>query len=110
MRAIGAPTSCRNFQASPDFQLRWVCDQSIERAERVVGSQSAVRTTANLQEILDDDSVTAVAVATPAHTHRAIAGAALEAGKHVLVEKPLAASVDEADELVQLAAASSSAC
>jgi predicted dehydrogenase len=58
---------------------------------------------ADVQEVLGDDSVDAVAIATPVATHYELVKAALRAGKHVLVEKPLAASASEAAEIVALA-------
>lgn len=97
------PNLIRNLQQSSRFDLRWVCDASSGRAERVVGRYSTVQTTKDMAEVLADDEVQAVAVATPARTHREIAGAALEAGKHVMVEKPLAMTYREGEELVELA-------
>ena len=60
------------------------------RARRVLGGYSTVRTDDSLTDVLADAAVDAVAIATPAGTHHDIALAALRAGKHVLVEKPLA--------------------
>jgi predicted dehydrogenase len=97
------PNLVRNLQVSPHFDLKWVCDLDEERARRTVGRHDVVRTTSDLADVLDDDDVAAVAIATPARTHRDIAGAALEAGKHVLVEKPLALSYRDGRELVDLA-------
>jgi predicted dehydrogenase len=98
------PNLVRNLQASASFRLRALCDLDVDRARRVLGGYSTVMATADYAQILADDSVDAVAIATPAATHLDLALAALEAGKHVLVEKPLAASyaegrvlVDEAD-------------
>jgi predicted dehydrogenase len=62
-----------------------------------------VGVTDQLQDILDDPSVEAVAIATPVHTHLPIAIAAIEAGRHVMVEKPLAASVAEGEKIVEVA-------
>jgi predicted dehydrogenase len=97
------PNLLRNFQASPDFRLHWLCDLDEERARRVLGSYSTVRTTPRLAEVLEDPEVDCVAVATPAGTHHDVAMAALEAGKHVLVEKPLAATFAEGQALVETA-------
>ena len=69
----------------------------------MLGPYSTVQRTASLDEVLDDPEVQAVAIATPAATHLAVALAALEAGKHVLVEKPLAATYEEGLELVEAA-------
>jgi predicted dehydrogenase len=94
------PNLVRNFQSSPDFRLRWLCDLDEERARRVLGGYSTVQTTADLATVLADDDVEAVAIATPAGTHLTVAMAALQAGKHVLVEKPLAAGQADGRRLV----------
>lgn len=94
------PNLVRNFQASDQFRLRWLCDLDIDRARRVLGGYSTVQVTGSLDEVLGDPRVRAVAVATPAGTHHGVAMAALRAGKHVLVEKPLAATHADARELV----------
>ncbi len=98
------PNLVRNFQACPTTDLLWVCDLDKRRAQRAVGPRSTVRVTDVLDDVLSDPQVEAVAVATPAGTHGAVALACMEAGKHVLVEKPLAASVAEGELLVATAA------
>ncbi|MEN3307389.1 MAG: hypothetical protein V7603_3591 [Micromonosporaceae bacterium] len=95
------PNLVRNFQASPAFHLRYLCDLDRARAVRVLGRYSTVRPTDRLADVLEDPGVGAVAIATPAGTHLEVALAALRAGKHVLVEKPLAATVDEGRQLVE---------
>ncbi|MEO6702923.1 MAG: Gfo/Idh/MocA family oxidoreductase [Jatrophihabitantaceae bacterium] len=97
------PNLVRNFMKSDDWQLRAVCDANVARAEAVIGRYSTVKAVGSFDEVLADDSVDAVAIATPAGTHFDLACAALEAGKHVLIEKPIAASVSEAEKLVDLA-------
>ncbi len=97
------PNLIRNFGASDQFDLRWVCDLDLERAARVLGRTSTVRTTTSIDEVLDDPAVQAVAIATPAGTHGVIGVACLEADRHVLIEKPLAASVVEGEKLVDVA-------
>ena len=97
------PNLVRNAQASSDMLLHWVCDLDEERARRVVGPYSTVGVTSQLDDVLRDPRVDAVAIATPAETHVAVATAAIEAGKHILVEKPIAPSYLEAQELVRLA-------
>jgi predicted dehydrogenase len=94
------PNLVRNFQSSPRFRLRWLCDLDVARAQRVLGGYSTVRATSDYAAVLADPSVDAVAVATPAGTHLDIALAALRAGKHVLVEKPLAATYADGARLV----------
>jgi predicted dehydrogenase len=104
LAVIGAgywgPNLVRNFQGSPSFRLRWLCDLDVTRAQRVLGGYSTVGATDDYAAVLADDEVEAVAIATPAGTHLDVAMAALRAGKHVLVEKPLAATYDEGRTLV----------
>ena len=80
-----------------------MCDLERDRALRAVGPRSTVRVTDNLDDVIADPRVEAVAVATPAWTHFEIVLACLEEGKHVLVEKPMAASVAEGEKLVAVA-------
>ncbi len=99
------PNLIRNFRGSPEWDLVAVCDLDTERAQAVVGARSGVLVTADVDEVLARDDVHAVAIATPAGTHRALTEAALRAGKHVLVEKPLADSVAAGRAMVEAAAA-----
>jgi predicted dehydrogenase len=97
------PNLIRNFGASAHFDLRWVCDLDEGRVARVLGRNSTVRATTNIEDVLNDPSVAAVAIATPAATHGVLGVACLETGRHVLIEKPLAASVGEGEKLVTTA-------
>ena len=97
------PNLIRNFRGAADWDLVAVCDLDTDRAESVVGARSGVDVTASLEELLARDDVDAVAIATPARTHQAIALQALRAGKHVLVEKPLADGVASGRSMVDLA-------
>jgi predicted dehydrogenase len=97
------PNIARNLHRHPRTQLRWLCDLDPERLASVAASFPGVQTTTALDEMLADESLDAIAVATPAATHRAVAQAALEAGKHVLVEKPLALTSEDAQALTDLA-------
>jgi predicted dehydrogenase len=97
------PNLVRNFRNLPEFDLAWVCDLSRELAIAAIGPRSTVRATDVLEDVLTDPEIDAVAVATPAATHAEVVLACLDAGKHVLVEKPLAASVAEAEKLVSTA-------
>ena len=79
-----------------------MCDLDQERAERHRRAASP-ESPSDLDDVLDDPNVDAVAVATPAATHAEVVLACLEAGKHVLVEKPLAPSLAEGEKLVAAA-------
>ena len=83
--------------------LAWICDSSRERLAALARRHPAARTTTSFEEVLADPSVEAVVVATPVPTHYALTRAALDAGKHVFVEKPPAMRAAEMAELVQLA-------
>jgi predicted dehydrogenase len=95
------PNLVRNFASCPDYRLIWLCDIDRSRAEQVLGPYSTVGTTDDLDVVLTDERVHAVAIATPAATHWAIALNALRRGKHTLVEKPLAATYTDGLELVE---------
>ncbi|HEX4787566.1 MAG TPA: Gfo/Idh/MocA family oxidoreductase, partial [Actinospica sp.] len=95
------PNLVRNFQSSASFRLHWMCDLDIHRARRALGRYSTVEATDDYARVLADPRVEAVAIATPAGTHRDLAMAALAAGRHVLVEKPLAAGYAAGREVVE---------
>ncbi|HEX5495758.1 MAG TPA: Gfo/Idh/MocA family oxidoreductase [Mycobacteriales bacterium] len=98
------PNLVRNAQATPGLRLEYLCDLDERRARAVLGDYSTVRVSASLDQVLADPAVRAVAVATPAATHTDVAMAALRAGRHVLVEKPLASSHADGVRLVDAAA------
>jgi predicted dehydrogenase len=95
------PNLARNFDELAE--LAWLCDLSEENRTRFAGRFPNARMTADFDELLADDSVEAVVVATPVTTHFELAKRALEAGKHVLVEKPPALTAPEGEELVSIA-------
>jgi predicted dehydrogenase len=97
------PNLARNFDALPGCELAWVCDGSLERLEASKGRFPHARETTELDELLADPELDALAIATPVPTHAALALRVLEAGKHVFVEKPLAQSVDDAEAVVAAA-------
>jgi predicted dehydrogenase len=90
----------RVFSELPDASLLAACDIRGERLEEVRHRYPDVLVTRDVDAVLALDDVDAVVVATEANTHSEIAGKALAAGKHVLVEKPLATSSGEAEKLV----------
>jgi predicted dehydrogenase len=99
------PNLLRSSAASGRFEPLWVCDADSERASRAAARTGTATPTTDLETVLSDPAVDAVAVATPAWTHTGVAAAALAAGKHVLVEKPLATSTVEGRHLIDLAKA-----
>jgi predicted dehydrogenase len=98
------PNVARNFATSKSTELRLVCDRDESARERAETIHPLVRTTSDWDELLGDESVEAVAIALPVPLHHRFAMEALAAGKHVLVEKPLAQSIAECRELVDEAA------
>ena len=97
------PNLARNFDRLPDAELAWLCDESAEALERFGRAFPAARGTGALEELLGDESLDAVALATPVSTHAELARRVLEAGKHCFVEKPLGQSVEEAERVVEAA-------
>jgi predicted dehydrogenase len=95
------PNLVRNFATSSDFQILALCDLDLSRARKVLGRYSTIAATDSLDEVLLNPEVAAIAVATPAGTHLNVAHAALRASKHVLVEKPLAATYADGLRLVE---------
>lgn len=97
------PNLLRNFAESESAELRWICDADQSRLGAMGRRYPAAQTTTDYQKLLADPKLDAIAVVTPVATHFEIARAALLAGKHLLVEKPLTATVREAEELNELA-------
>jgi len=97
------PNLARNFDRLPAARLAWICDGSDEARTRVGAAFPGARACAELDEMLADPELDAVAVATPVATHAAMAERVLAAGKHCFVEKPLAQSVSEAERVVDAA-------
>jgi predicted dehydrogenase len=99
------PNLARNFDRLGGAELAWLCDESEERLQRHAAAFPGARSTGSLDDLLSDDGLDAVALATPVATHAALALKVLEAGKHCFVEKPLAQSVEEAEQVVAAARA-----
>lgn len=94
------PNLARNLNEMPSIEFRSLCDSDPARLAMATDRFPKVRPVKELGELLEDRTLEAVVVATPARSHYGIAKAALEAGKHVLVEKPLAMSSREARDLI----------
>jgi len=97
------PNLLRNFAENETAELRWMCDLDAKRLTAMGRRYPGTQTTTDYKSLMADPELDAVAIATPVWTHFNFAKDALEAGKHVLVEKPLTASVAEAEQLIELA-------
>jgi predicted dehydrogenase len=97
------PNLVRNLNEIPAAEAAWMCDRRSEPLEALGRRFPAVSRTQDFDEMLGDETVDAVAVVTPVATHYDLAMRALEAGKHVFVEKPLASSSEEGRSLIRAA-------
>lgn len=92
----------RNIHALEGLSLKWICDKDAARIARIARHYPESRISQNMTEILHNDQIGAVVIATPASLHYEHVKAALEAGKHVLVEKPFALTAQHAQDLIDL--------
>jgi predicted dehydrogenase len=97
------PNLARNLAAIPGCELTWLCDADEQTRARLQPSFPAARSTGELQDLLDDDNLDAIVLATPVPSHAELAIAVARAGKHCFVEKPLATTVADAERAVQAA-------
>lgn len=95
------PNLVRNFAETLNCQIVAISDLHSERLDFAKRRYPLIKTTKNYEDLLSDKRIDAVCIATPVFTHFRIAMKALKAGKHILVEKPLAASYEEALKLVK---------
>lgn len=98
------PNLVRNFCETPGVRLVSVCDLRPERLEAVKARYPGVEITDDFESVLRDPRVDAVAIATPVFAHFRLTMSALMAGKHVFVEKPMAATAEEARRMTEEAA------
>lgn len=94
------PNLLRNFHQLPNAEVVMVAEASADRRKFVERGFPGVRTVATAGEVFASPEIQAVVIATPAFTHHAMAMAALRAGKHVFVEKPLSTNVADAEEIL----------
>ncbi len=99
------PNLIRNFNQIPKCSMRLCCDLEDRNLVRMKALYPSIATTREVQDILEDRNIDAVAIATPVYTHMPLARQCLEHNKHVLIEKPLASSSAECLELIGLAEA-----
>src|SRR3954452_18915761 len=97
------PNLLRNFAENEAEELRWICDMDEARLSAMGRRYPMAQTTTTYRDLVADPELHAVAIVTPVATHFPLAKELLTAGKHVLVEKPLTSTADEAVELIELA-------
>ena len=97
------PNLARNFATSPATSLEVICDFSAARLEKAGRAHPGTKLVNDWAQVIGDPKVDAVAIATPVSSHFELARRALEAGKHVLVEKPITTSAIEAQMLIEIA-------
>lgn len=93
----------RSLQSQPGVEIAWGVDTTPERRAEAESIVSGLRTTDSIEAVCDDATVDAVIIATPESAHCAVAVPALQAGKHILVEKPLATEEDDALAMTEAA-------
>jgi len=97
------PNLARNFNQLPNCELRALCDLDLNQLTKLTHLYPSSSCHTSYKELLANTDLDAIAIATPVAHHFRIAKAALLAGKHVLIEKPLAASTNEGEQLIELA-------
>jgi predicted dehydrogenase len=98
------PNLARNFAAIPGCELAWLCDASADARARLERSFPSAHATGEVEDLLGDEQLDAVVLATPVPTHAELAVAVAAAGKHCFVEKPLATTTADAERAVAAAA------
>ena len=94
------PNLVRNFMINSDIQVLSVCDRDPIRLEKVQNLYPAVKVTTKAEDLITDNEVNVIVIATPVASHFDLALAALKAGKHVWVEKPITATSEQASRLI----------
>jgi predicted dehydrogenase len=96
------PNLLRVLNESRGARVTWICDRDPARLDHFGARYPGAAPTTDFEDLLGDPDLDAVVIATPVFTHHQLAAASLRAGKHTFVEKPLASSAAEADELIAL--------
>src|SRR5437868_2863818 len=97
------PNLIRNFKALPECQMKAMCDNSLTRLQHLKTVHPEVEGATDFGHMLNNMGLDAVAIATPVGSHHALAKASLPAGKHTFIEKPMATSTEECEELIEIA-------
>lgn len=97
------PNLLRNFFETPNCAVLYVCDKELAKLKKVRKRYPSIILTSNFQDVLDDIDIDAVIIATPTKFHHSLAKQAMEAGKDVLLEKPMSLTYKEASDLVAIA-------
>lgn len=103
---VGAAAQISHIPAlkkTEDVELAWLCDRDPEKVQRVAQKFGIPNASSRLDDLLADDALDAIDICTPNFLHAPMAVAALEAGKHVMCERPLARSATEAAQMVKAA-------
>ena len=98
------PNIVRNFSTANGSEVKMVCDMNQQTLKKVKKAYPQINVTDNIDELIKNPEVDAIAIATPVFTHHELAKKALEEGKSVFMEKPFTYTVAEAEDLVELAA------
>ena len=94
------PNLVRNFSDAPEFKVAAVSDLNGQRLSLAQSRYPGIAAHTDYRALLDDPALDAVAIATPVSTHYQIAMEALQAGKHVFIEKPLAESASQSARII----------
>src|ERR1700712_2270751 len=97
------PNLVRNFRSLADCTMKTICDVSEDRLRHLQSLYPGILTEIKYDQMLADEQLDAIVIATSVKYHHPMAKASLLAGKHTFIEKPLAASVEQSEELVALA-------
>ena len=97
------PNLARNFNNNPDFNLKAICDFSDDRVKHAATFYQQATVTNNAADLFNGLDLDAIAISTPVSTHFDLAHKALSNGKHVWLEKPMTESVEQAEQLIELA-------
>ncbi len=96
------PNLLRNFSLVKNCKVHTLCDLKLERLQTALNLYPTLKLSSDIDEVITNKEIDAIVIATPVFTHFPIAKKALLAGKHVLIEKPMTSSVEEAEELIEL--------